>query len=126
MADNFECRQKELFDSKQKLRYVPGASGVIVAVGGRIVSMDLLDKTTTCEQVWERLLSGASLDALQWSGDTSRPNPATFMDKLRTATWGETKAVGEGEEYRAETKDDLQVSALCFDGQLIHASACTG
>ena len=65
MSDTFEAHRKRLDEFREKLHYVEGAVGAAVAVGGKVVTIDLFDKPTTCGRVWNRLLSGAILDALE-------------------------------------------------------------
>jgi hypothetical protein len=38
---------------------------VAVAVGTKVVAMDLFDKPSTCAKVWDRLLTGVVMDALE-------------------------------------------------------------
>ena len=40
-------------------------SGLAVAVGTKIVAVDLFDKVSTCRKVWDRLLTGYVLEALE-------------------------------------------------------------
>jgi len=44
---------------------VEGATGLAVAIGNKVVALDLFDKPATCRKVWNRLLSGLVLDALE-------------------------------------------------------------
>src|SRR3990172_1414705 len=57
MSDTFEAHRKRLDEFREKLHYVEGAVGAAVAVGGKVVTIDLFDKPTTCGRVWNRLLS---------------------------------------------------------------------
>jgi len=65
MSDTFLANEGKVAEFKEKLRYVDGASGMAVAVGKKIVAVDLFDKVTTCQKVWDRLLTGYVLDALE-------------------------------------------------------------
>ena len=44
-------------------------SGMAVAIGKKIVAVDMFDKPSTCSKVWERLMSGYALDALEPQAD---------------------------------------------------------
>ncbi len=129
MSDTFETHRARLEEFKQKLRYVEGAVGAAVAVGGKVVTIDLFDKPATCGRVWNRLLSGTVLDALEVqlaeeqaeAGDVQR-----VLAGLRELPWESAGAVGEGEEYRAESPAGDHVSALVFAGTLIHGSVVCG
>ena len=65
MSDTFEAHRKRLDEFRENLNYVENAVGAAVAVGGKVVAIDLFDKPATCGRVWNRLLSGAILDALE-------------------------------------------------------------
>jgi len=125
MADTFAAHQQRLDEFREKLTYVEGAVGAAVAVGGRIVAIDLFDKPTTCGKVWNRLLSGAILDALELAGDTKQPDRAVVeraLAELRNLSWESAETVGEGEEYRAASPRGDHASALVLDGTIVHGS----
>ena len=65
MSDTFEAHRKRLEEFREKLHYVESAVGAAVAINGKLVTIDLFDKPATCGRVWNRLLSGAILDALE-------------------------------------------------------------
>jgi hypothetical protein len=96
-----------------------------VAVGGKVVAIDLFDKPTTCGRVWNRLLSGAILDALevqQAEKPADRSDVERVLAGLSSLSWESAQSVGEGEEYRAESPTGDHASALVFDGTLVHGS----
>ncbi|MCY2995519.1 MAG: hypothetical protein NTY19_47800 [Planctomycetota bacterium] len=47
MADAFQAYEGRIAEFRQKLGYVDGASGLAVAVGKKIVAVDLFDKVTS-------------------------------------------------------------------------------
>src|SRR5262249_20442398 len=65
MADTFESYRARLDEFRERLKYIEGATGVAVAVGTKVVAMDLFDKPSTCAKVWDRVLSGVVMDALE-------------------------------------------------------------
>jgi len=125
MSDTFEMHQKPLDDFREKVQYVEGASGVAAAVGGKVVAIDLFDKPATCQKVWNRLLSGFVLDSLE-SDQPERPVETSdverLLENLETFNWEQTQAVGEGEEYRAESATGDHASALAFGNVVLHGS----
>lgn len=126
MSDTFEAHQKRLDEFREKLHYVEGAIGAAVAVGGKLVTIDLFDKPTTCGRVWNRLLSGAILDALEAEQAEKQAEPADVeraLTDLNQLSWERSEPIGEGEEYRAESPSGDHASALVFEGTLIHGSA---
>lgn len=124
MSDAFESLAKQRTDYADKFKYVEGAVGVAVALGGKVVSADVFDKPQTCQKVWQRLLSGVILDAIATKA-TGEPADAAAVEKLLesagSAGWKKVDAVGEGEDYRAEIGDD-HASALKLNDTLVHGS----
>jgi hypothetical protein len=109
----------------EKIRHCEGASGLAVAVGGRLVSCDLFDKPATCKKVWKRLLSGFVLDAMEAGIEIDTPSTTEVTDMLqilRELPWYPVTAVGDGEEYRASSPAGDIASTLCVDGSMIHGS----
>ena len=107
------------------MKYVNGASGVAVAIGEKVVAVDLFDKPATCQKVWDRLLSGVVFDALE-AGETDQHASVSDVEQLVSAAgdlpWEQGEAVGEGEEYRAESKRGDHASALAFEETVVHGS----
>ena len=55
MADTYKRHADRLDDFRERLRYIERASGLAVAVGDKIISVDLFDKPATCRKVWGQL-----------------------------------------------------------------------
>ena len=65
MADSFRSTPgSRSTQYAEQFQYPEGAVGVAVALGDKIVAVDLFDKAATCRKVWRRLLSGFILDAV--------------------------------------------------------------
>jgi hypothetical protein len=104
---------------------VDGASGMAVAIGKKIVAVDMFDKPTTCGKVWDRLMSGYVLDALEEQAEAGQAELADVEQLLGTAgglPWEPAVPVGEGEEYRAQQGDKVHASALTFHDAPVHVS----
>ena len=100
-----------------------------MAVNGRVVSVDLFDKPATCRKVWDRLLTGVVLDALEAGPAKEQVGQADVereLASLRDAPWQRAPAVGAGEEFRAEVDGDRHASALTCGGALVHESLVAG
>jgi hypothetical protein len=124
MADTYDKYEAPLAAVKESVEYATGACGLAAAIGPRIVAADIFDKPATCEKVWSRLLSGLMLDSLMKGHTDGSPEPgqvAGLVDEIKSAPWTRTKAVGEGEEYRAEFGGKVG-SALVLSGALVHGS----
>jgi hypothetical protein len=122
MSDTYKAFAKEMKEYQGLLKYVDGACGVAVAVGPKVLCFDLFDKPTTCCKVWDTLLSGFVMDALESAGaagETSGGDVEQLLADSAQARWQEAQAVGEGQEYRTEF-GDKQGSALTLDGTVVH------
>lgn len=123
MSDAFETYQDRIATHREKVKYVAGAVGVAVAIGDRVVSVDVFDKPATCEKVWSRLLSGVVFDALE-AGKTDKVALVEDVDQLLAAAgelpWEQAETVGEGVEYRAESKLGDHASTLSFKDTVVH------
>lgn len=125
MSDTFEAHRKRLDEYQEKLKYVEGAIGAAVAVRGKVVSCDLFDKTSTCQKVWKRLLSGVVLDALEAEAGEKQAEAADVervLKGLGNLSWEPANPVGEGEELRASSDTGDHASALVFKDVLVHGS----
>jgi len=126
MEDTFESYRAQLDELQRRFTYVEGACGVAVALGKKVVCLDLFDKPSTCGKVWDRLLSGALLESFFPSTDEHQTDVAdveTFIADLGTAPWQPASSAGEGQEFRSATEHGTQASALCFSERVVHGSA---
>lgn len=125
MSDVFDSYRDRIAEYLEKLIYVDGATGVAVAIGKQVVSIDLFDKASTCHKVWNRLLSGIVFDALE-AGEAKQLATVSDVKQLLAATddfrWECSPAVGEGEEYRAQSDRGDHASALSFERIVVHGS----
>ncbi len=125
MADTYTACAPKLAEYREHLRYVEGASGLAVAVGEKIVTLDFFDKPATCQKVWDRLLSGAVMDALEAEGvqrQADRKDVEELLARLQASSWRPAPAVGEGEEFRSDPGPETHASALVCDGVVLHGS----
>jgi len=126
MSDTFKSHTARMKNFRKKLAYPEGISGFAVAVADKVVSLDLFDKATVCQEMWNRLLSGSILDALE-SSKTGRVAEVADVERLLAlldnAIWEQYKTIGDGEEHRTECDQSVFASVLSLDGKLIHASA---
>src|SRR5262249_9764074 len=124
MEDTLAAFDAQVSDARSRLPYVEGSRGLAVAIAGRIVSIDLLDKPSTCQKVWDWFLSGVVIEGLMAGKAASSPEIADVertLSQLRLPCWHATRTVGEGQEYRA-VSDGLAASMLRFNDSLVHFS----
>lgn len=125
MSDMFDACEEFILLSKEELPYVDGATGIAIAVGNKVLKLDAFDKATTCEAVWDRLLSAAVLEALNVGETKERPSTSVIEELIRVmkAQPCETvPAVGEGDEFRSVSARGDYASALAFDKTFVHGS----
>ncbi len=125
MADTYGAFSKRLAEFHEKLSYVNGATGLAVGIGKRVASVDLFDKASTCRKIWNRLLTGMIMEALEPVGDADAaqaPEVEKLLVGMRDAPWQTAKAIGAGDELRAKFADDRQATALMLNGTLVHGS----
>ena len=95
-----------------------------VAVGGKLIAVDLFDSPLTCQKVWPRLVAGASLDALEEASakEVSESEVVEAIQSLSVAPWQSVPPAGAGEEQRAEIPAKWHGSVLTLGGNLVHGS----
>ena len=129
LNDAFETHRAKIAAYQHQLKYADGATGMVVGVGNRIVSLDLFDKPDTCRKVWDRLLSGHAFDALTVREPGSEIPCAAdvirLLQNLREVTWQRSDPLGQGEDYRAESGAGDHASALVLHGALVHCNLMT-
>jgi len=129
MEDTFVANQEKINLYADQFQYPEGAVGVAVALGDKLVAVDLFDKAATCKKVWRRLLSGFILDGVartSEAGQVTQPAVEQTLAALGHSSWEQVQPVGDGEEYRVKSDDGTQASALAFGDSLVHGSLLTG
>jgi hypothetical protein len=126
MADTYEGYRHRLDEFRGRLGYVEGACGVAVAVGPKVVAVDVFDRPSTCRKVWDRLLTGVVMDALEPSGEPAGSAGAgdveALLSQIRASAWEAAPAVGEGQEYRSDSVPSAHASALALGDSVLHGS----
>jgi hypothetical protein len=127
MADTYENLADKMSVYREKLKYPQGAVGVAVAVGQKVVCVDVFDKPATCQKAWDRLLSGCIVDDLEGNAPEGQADAKVVEQVLgesRATAWTEAPAVGEGQEFRAEFNGSIG-SALSLDEAVVHMNVLT-
>ncbi|MGO8750600.1 MAG: ARPP-1 family domain-containing protein [Thermoguttaceae bacterium] len=131
LSDALDTHRDRAEGVRRCLSCPEGASGIAVAINGKIISIDLFDKPMTLAKIWDRMVQGVVLDALETVADDGRL--ATDMDvsarlyALRHMTWRRAgPTAGLGEAYRASSEDGTLATALVVDGNLLHLGVSTG
>ncbi len=126
MSDTYDGLADKMKDYREQLKYPEGASGVAVALGSKVVSVDLFDKPATCQKAWERLLSGLILDAMEAKVEVQAEPEAVdqLVREAVAAAWQEAQTVGDGKEFRTEFNGS-HGSALLLDNAVVHLNVLT-
>ena len=125
MADTYETYRERLNEFRDRLMYVEGATGIAIAVGKKVVALDVFDKPSTCRKVWDRLLTGVVMDALESNPSDQVAQPSdveALLAQLRDSAWDQAPAVGEGHEFRTDADGRTHASALVFGESVLHGS----
>lgn len=103
MSDTYCHVDDELKMYQSRIKYTPGANGFLVGIGKRVIALDLFDSEEICEQIWDRVIRGFSLDAVEFNrqqADLSDEDIEQAVGRFRFASWQRVPAVAAGEEYR--------------------------
>ena len=126
MADTYENLADKMTEYRESLKYPEGAAGVAVALGSKVVSVDLFDKPVTCQKAWDRLLSGLILDALEAKveGQAQPEAVQQLLQESVAASWSEAQTASEGKEFRTEFRGS-HGSALVLGEAVVHMNVLT-
>jgi len=120
-----EAHRERVEQVQKRLPYPRSANGVAVALGGRLVSIDLLGSPATLEKVWPQVTEGFALDAIEprdTGGEVTAREVSAALERMRGLPWQPVEPIGLGDEWRAEDEGML-AGALFFSGAMLHASA---
>ena len=102
---------------------VPGQTGVVVAVDGKVVAAELFGTPELLEARWAELVRSILLDARPDEGaEVTVAAAEEFLHGVATRDTVEAPGVGLGDELHVES-EDLVAQALVWDSALVHASA---
>ena len=130
LTQAYEQRQQEIEQALSALKYLRPAAGFAVAIGAKIVTVDLCPDEHSCRPLWKRRLSGLVIDALSSDAESMSVNKAdveTLLRRISDANWQmtcEQEIVGAGSESRAVADRD-QASCLSINDSLLHANVVT-
>jgi hypothetical protein len=117
--DPFEKRARDLPE---------GTSGVVVAIGERLVLLELLAGPRTFARVFRKLLSGYAFESVGLDRPYGTPDPQavrSFIEAAAKAAHEELQAVGSGRVVRFED-DRISGYALIGERGVLHAAALAG
>ncbi|MDD4955927.1 MAG: hypothetical protein PHP17_07825 [Candidatus Omnitrophica bacterium] len=112
---------------EEKLQYVPGLNrdtvGVVVAVGGEIVSADIFANPQIFKKLWPKILRSSAFSTINCTrgGYVSQRQAADFLSGLRHNNYYRVRAIDLGDELSAST--GANVNALVYRNSVLHLAA---
>ena len=89
------------------------------------MALDLFDRPATCGRVWDRILSGVVMDALEEPRSDQLAQTSDvekLISRLKARDWEPAPAVGLGQEFRLDPDPATHASALMFEDSMLHGS----
>jgi hypothetical protein len=110
----------------------PQAEGILVAIGGQIMGVDLFDHHDTLKVLWSKLMRGYALDAVERKSspqaqatDDTKPITAeqitSFFEAAQASESEVYEAVGMGKDVRMSAQR-VSGSSLLWEDRPIHTS----
>ena len=114
--------QNRIASELDGLTPLPGQTGVICTIGGKVVGMDLFDRPETLQCYLRGIIAGNALDATEEiSTSDSLAAIETFLAQVDNAEQETGSGVGLGEEI--VFRGDISGVGLIFEGSLVHVAA---
>ena len=119
----YEQRASETHDYLKNLPYQEGQTGVVAAVGGRVLCADLFDRPEVLQSLWDRLISSYAVEAMtqRQQGHVGPDEAKAFLWEASQATITAHPAVGRGTDLRL-TSDRIVGAGLEVEETIIHAA----
>lgn len=121
MHDVVEQRRDSIASYVEALRYPASSRGIVVALDGRFVALDLFDKPATLERIWPRLVTGYAMDAMvrQEAKESSRlftaKGAAALLEHVGQLECVPCPTVGVGQDWRFEAEDIVGQALVAED-----------
>jgi hypothetical protein len=105
-------------------RLMEDTVGVVIGLGGRIVSADVFEDTSLFRKQWPKILRSAALSALglKAKGELKPEAAADFLKSFVDKTYQVKKGLDLGMEYSC-LDEAVNIQALGLDGVVIHLAA---
>jgi len=126
MRDVVEHRRDSLDQYVDALSYPDGVCGVVAAIGGAFVAMDVFDRPETLGRIWRRLITGYAIDAIgrrkHAEGTFSAGAAEVLLEHVGQIECTPCPSVGAGTDWRFEAPD-IVGQALIADQVCVHLCA---
>lgn len=100
------------------------AVGIIIAVGGKIVSIDIFRNSDMLQSYWPELLKSSALSAVdeQTAGTLSSQEAEVLLHAVQEKNYSKKQSREEKDCTYSYIDGELNISAHVYDGVLIHLS----
>ena len=126
MSDIYVDRAAQLDAYVRAFEPLPSQRGAEVALGGKVVGVELFDSPSAFSKYLEKLIRAYALEAIgRGEGNGQAPSEGdarAFLDLLWATDAERFKALGEGEDLRLRGQG-IAGGALAADGRLVHLAA---
>ena len=123
-----EGNKRKIQAIEEKMSAIPrlmkDTVGVVIALGGKIVSVDIFADPALFQKQWPKILRSSALSAIghAGAGRLDQAAAADFLKTLADRTYVQKKGLDLGQEYSC-LDDDVTVQALALDASVIHLAA---
>ncbi len=126
MRDIHEARKADVGDYEEHFPCLDGQKGILVAIGGHVVGMDMVSNGGSYATLHGKLVKSYLMDAILQEAETSKPidqaKAQQFIDDIAECRVDRYKSVGHGWDIRYEGRR-LFGSALEYRNGLVHLAA---
>ncbi len=127
LEDAYVSARAQLERNRDQLKLPPKATGFMVALGGRVVGLDLFDSSRTARRCWARLGESYFLSALESpaTGEAvTQAQARKFLAETRESLHRSSDTLGLGSELEVESPA-LTGTGLWYEQRIIHLAAFT-
>jgi hypothetical protein len=124
LEQSYEDHNARLRDFLGQLSISPECCGVAFVVAGRMVGVDLFDRSATLAQLWPKVARAYAIDVMEEKAAPVAPLPVEAVQRwLQTASEAQTQSYkSPGLGYDVRLKNDRVIGAsLMVDDQPVHA-----
>jgi hypothetical protein len=127
MKDGFDSYEANLRAFEEALAPMPGQTGAVFALDGRIAGVELLPTESAFRKLFHKLVRSYAIDALEETDRVAPPAPSSaharaFLAEVATSDVQAAPGVGLGEDLRIEGRQCVG-HALMHEGALLHLAA---
>ena len=124
MAEIYEKERPSIQEYARHFSLIDSQVGAIFMINGKVVGMDSFGKPDSFSKIFRKLVESYALDAIDWYDPEKeckalKSEVTRFIKASRVAQMESHTAVGQGTEFRIESKK-ITGFALSLDDQILH------